>query len=66
MPINSRTDNKIINLHMKDYTVIGVNELLQLTVYTSLTNRILSEGSQKQKMTYYMIQFDLKFKKQEN
>ena len=51
---------------MKHDAVIGINELLQVTVYISLTNGILSEGSQKQNMTYYMIQFDLLLKKQEN
>ena len=51
---------------MKHDAVIGINELLHVTVYISLTNGILSEGSQKQNMTYYMIQFDLLLKKQEN
>lgn len=35
-----------------------MNELLHAT-QIKLTNRILSKGSQKQKMAYCMIQFDL-------
>lgn len=46
---------------MDYYTVISMNELLQVT-QINLTERTLSKGSQKQKMKYYMIQFDLKVK----
>ena len=38
-----------------------MNELLHAT-QINLTNRTLSKGSQKQKMTYHMIQFYLKVK----